>query len=366
MIIIAGISAIIWLLAGHTVSFALSIAIAVLVISCPCALGLATPVAIMAATGRGAEKGILVKSAEALETAHKVTAVVLDKTGTITLGKPRVTDIRIIESRVKDMTEEQFLILAATLEKPSEHPLGQAIVKEAEARGLTLGEAGNFKALPGRGVKAVVDGKSYAAGNAAFMRDEGVDIGYVTDSLNYLADEGKTPLCFADEHGLLAFVALADRPKETSRAAIFAMEKMGLEVIMLTGDNEKTAEAIRKELGIGRAVAGVLPGDKEKEIRKLQDAGEIVAMIGDGINDAPAITRADVGIAIGAATDIAIESADIVLMKDDLLDAVAAINLSRVTLRNIKQNLFWAFFYNILGIPLAAGALYPVSGFLLN
>jgi len=363
VILIAVVAAIIWLISGRTFDFSLSIAISVLVISCPCALGLATPVAIMVGTGRGAEKGILIKSAESLEIAGKVDTVVLDKTGTITEGKPEVTDIFILDETTKSSGEDNFLALAASIEKPSEHPLGQAIVREAINRGIELTEVDRFTAISGRGVDVSLKGEIYFAGNAAFMAEKGLD---VPEQMANLAKQGKTPLCFAMGKQLIGIIAVADRPKQTSKEAIQHLERMGMEVIMLTGDNKKTAEAIRSELGITAVIAEVMPQDKEREIRRLQESGKKVVMVGDGINDAPAIMRADVGIAIGAATDIAIESADVVLIKSDLLDVVKTIKLSRVTMRNIKQNLFWAFFYNILGIPIAAGALFPLLGWTLN
>lgn len=388
---IAAVATIAWLLAGMGLSFAVSIGISVLVISCPCALGLATPVAIMVGTGKGAENGILIKSAEALELAHKVDTVVLDKTGTVTEGKPRVTDV-LIEGKSGSenkgsiaANESEFLALAASIEKQSEHPLASAIIAETAARELTIREPESFEAVSGRGVRAVLDGISYIAGNKAFMEENGINLSPdFLQQLTALAEAGKTPLLFAQLTGsldsgekelgtdgaatgqVIGAIAVADRPKETSLRAIREFESMGLEVMMLTGDNAKTAEAIRKELGVSRVIAEVMPQDKDEEIRRLQGEGRKVAMIGDGINDAPAITRADVGIAIGAATDIAIESADIVLMKSDLTDAAKAIRLSRATIRNIKQNLFWAFFYNTLGIPVAAGVLYPALGLTLN
>lgn len=353
---IALVSAIVWMLLGQSFEFALSIGIAVLVISCPCALGLATPVAIMVGTGKGASNGILIKSAESLETAHTINTVVLDKTGTITEGKPRVTDIKTFGRK----SENELLSLAASIEKPSEHPLAEAIVEQAEDLNLAISETTNFEAVPGRGITASIDGVKYFAGNLKMMGDNGVDISSVASTADMFADEGKTPLYFADSQGLLGIIAVADVVKTTSKAAIEEFKSMGLDVVMLTGDNIKTAEAIRRQLNIDRVVADVLPQDKESEIRSIQESGKKVAMIGDGINDAPALARADVGIAIGAGTDIAIESADIVLMKSDLLDAVTAIQLSKATIRNIKQNLFWAFFYNILGIPLAAGVFYSL------
>lgn len=346
----------IWLIAGEPSDFALSIGIAVLVISCPCALGLATPVAIMVGTGKGATHGILIKSAEALERAHTVSTVVLDKTGTLTEGKPVVTDIAVAES----VTEKRLMKIAASVELSSEHPLADAIAEKARAAGIGPGQVTMFSAVGGRGLTALMDGKKYAAGNAAMMEENNVDISALRGKAETFAEEGKTPLYFAEESKLLGVIAVADIEKPTSREAVARMKEMGLDVIMLTGDNRVTAEAIRKRLGIDRVLAEVMPEDKEREIRRLQEQGEKVAMIGDGINDAPALARADVGIAIGAGTDVAIESADIVLVRNDLLDAAAAIRLSKATMRTIRQNLFWAFFYNVIGIPIAAGALYPL------
>ncbi len=362
VIAIAVAATVIWLILGQPFSFALSIGIAVLVISCPCALGLATPVAIMVGTGRGASNGILIKSAEALEVAHTVKTVVLDKTGTVTEGKPKVTDVAAAE----DVGEERLLRIAASIEKPSEHPLADAIVEKAKDDGIALIPTESFTSVPGRGVTAALGGKTYAAGNLAFMEERKIDAGAFRSASEAFAGDGKTPLYFADGTRLLGVVAVADVVKPTSRAAIEQFKKMGIDVVMLTGDNRKTAEAIRRQLGIDRVVAEVMPQDKEGEIRAIQAGGRKVAMIGDGINDAPALARADVGIAIGAGTDIAIDSADVVLMKSDLMDAVTAIELSRATIRNIKQNLFWAFFYNSIGIPLAAGAFYYLLGWKLN
>jgi P-type Cu+ transporter len=359
---IAVIAVIAWLITGQSFEFALSIGIAVLVISCPCALGLATPVAIMVATGKGASNGILFKSAEALEAAHSINTVVLDKTGTITQGKPAVTGL----ITANGLTEQQLLQIAASIEKPSEHPFAEAIVKKAAEEGITLKKVDEFKAVSGRGITAVMDGKRYLAGNLAFMLDQQIGADSMADLSQSQADEGHTLLYFAEEKKLLGVVMVADVVKPTSKAAVAQFKAMGIEVVMLTGDNRRTAEAIRKQLDIDQAIAEVLPQDKEKEIRRLQESGKKVAMVGDGINDAPALTRADVGIAIGAGTDIAIESADIVLMKSDLMDAVTAVQLSKATLHNIKENLFWAFFYNILGIPLAAGVFYSVLGWKLN
>ena len=349
----------VWLALGQTMEFALARAISVLVISCPCALGLATPVAIMVGTGKGARLGILYKNAEALENAHKIDTVVLDKTGTITEGKPAVTDLL----PVPGVDKTELLRLAAALEKPSEHPLAEAIL--AAAGDMLLPEAEQFEALPGRGVRAVVDGRQCLAGNLRLMEEQGVDAAWAASEAGRLAKEGKTPLYFAAEGRLLGLVAAADPVKPTSAAAIRELRAMGLSVIMLTGDNARTAEAIRAKLGIEQVVAEVLPQDKEAQVRGLQQQGRRVAMVGDGINDAPALVRADVGVAIGAGTDVAIDSADVVLMKSDLWDLVNALRLSRATIRNIRENLFWAFFYNSIGIPVAAGALYSF-GLVLN
>ncbi len=362
VISIAVLATIIWLLTGEPFEFALSIGIAVLVISCPCALGLATPVAIMVGTGKGATNGILIKSAEALEIAHKVNTVILDKTGTITEGKPRVTDI----VTAAGITEEELLTAAAAIEKPSEHPLAEAILEKAKENGTKYEEVNEFKAVSGRGILAKISGKDYYSGNLAFMKEQGIDTSKLEQKADAFSENGKTPLYFAKENTLLGVIAVADVVKPTSKTAIEELKALGIDVVMLTGDNKKTAEAIRKQLHIDRVVAEVLPQDKESEVRKLQENGKKVAMIGDGINDAPALARADVGIAIGAGTDIAIESADIVLMKSDLLDAVTAIELSKATIKNIKENLFWAFFYNTIGIPLAAGVFYGILGWKLN
>ena len=363
VIAISIISAIIWLLLGKDFSFAFTIAISVLVVSCPCALGLATPTAIMVGTGKGAENGILIKSAEVLSEAHKIDTVVLDKTGTITKGKPQVTDVILTDG---NMNETEFLSIASSVERPSEHPLAGAILREAEERGIEGEEARSFKALSGIGLIAELKRGTAVSGNVRLMEQENIDISKVRTIMDELAGQGKTPLLFALDGKLIGIIAVADEPKETSFEAIKALEARNIEVIMLTGDNKRTAEAIRKKLGISRAISEVLPTDKDKVIKDLVSDGRYVAMVGDGINDAPAITRASIGIAIGAAADIAVESADVVLMKSDLLDVVKMIKLSRATIRNIKQNLFWAFFYNILGIPLAAGLLYTISGHLLN
>lgn len=362
VISIAVVATVIWLLVGQTFEFSLSIGISVLVISCPCALGLATPVAIMVGTGKGAEYGILIKSAEALETAHSLNAVVLDKTGTVTEGRPRVTDLLPAEG----VSAADLLAIAASLEKPSEHPLAEAIVERASQDKAEFKQVDGFQAISGRGISASIGGASYVAGNAAMMRESGADPTVFEDTANQLAEDGKTPLYFATEGRMLGLIAVADVVKPTSKNAIASLKRMGIDVIMLTGDNKRTAEAIRRQMGIDRVVAEVMPQDKENEIRRLQEQGKKVAMIGDGINDAPALARADVGIAIGAGTDIAIESADIVLMKSDLNDAVTAIRLSKSVIRNIKENLFWAFFYNTIGIPIAAGVLYTAFGLVLN
>ncbi len=372
---IAVLSVVIWLMVGASFEFAMSIGIAVLVISCPCALGLATPTAIMVGTGKGAENGILIKSAEALEIAHSIDTVVLDKTGTITEGKPRVTDVLCgdtFKENAKQANqagfslEDELLRLAASIEKPSEHPLADAIVEEAKSRGLELIKASSFTAIAGRGLDVVLEDTHYFAGNLKLMQEQNIALGNLAIMADTLAADGKTPLFFAQGSNLLGIIAVADVIKPTSRNAVRAFEHLGIDVVMLTGDNAKTAQAIQKQVGIKNVIAEVLPQDKEREVRRLQEAGKKVAMIGDGINDAPALARADVGIAIGAGTDVAIESADIVLMRSDLLDAVAAVQLSKATIRNIKQNLFWALVYNTIGIPLAAGVFYTLLGWKLN
>lgn len=362
VITIAVLAAAIWFVAGNQpFSFALSIGIAVLVISCPCALGLATPTAIMVGTGKGAEYGILVKSAESLEIAHQVQTVVLDKTGTLTEGKPVVTDVVL----AKGILRNRLLKQAAAVEALSEHPLAEAIVAYAKEKEVPFEKAENLTATAGQGVEADVVGKHILAGNLKMMRERGIQLGEWEEKAVELAEAGKTPLFFAENETFLGIVALADTLKPTSKAAVDAFHQMGIEVVMLTGDNKRTAEAIAKELDI-QVIAEVLPQDKEREVRRLQEQGKKVAMIGDGINDAPALMRADVGVAIGAGTDVAMESADIILMKSDLMDAVTAIELSHATIRNIKENLFWAFFYNACGIPLAAGVFYPLLEWKLN
>ncbi len=361
VMVIALITAVAWLALGYEFEFALSCAISVLVISCPCALGLATPVAIMVGTGKGAENGILIKSAEALETLHLVKTVIMDKTGTITEGKPVVTDI------LSDgISEDELLKIAASVEKPSEHPLAGAIIEAAEEKNIALKEIKEFTAVSGRGIIAESDGKTIYAGNKKMMDENGISSNGFEDKEKKLSEEGKTVLYFAEKDKILGIIAVQDVPKQTSKAAIRQFKKLGIDVVMLTGDNKRTAEAIAKNLGITNVVAEVMPQDKEAVVRSFQEEGGKTAMIGDGINDAPALARADVGVAIGAGTDVAIESADIVLMKSDLMDAVTAVKLSRATIKNVKENLFWAFFYNTICIPLAAGLWYPMFGIKLN
>ena len=363
VILIAIAAALVWLLLGYSTEFALSIAISVLVISCPCALGLATPTAIMVGTGRGAANGILFKSAEAIEKLQGIDTVVLDKTGTVTEGKPVVTDIVVISGT----SNTELLTIAASLEKLSEHALGMAIVKEAERQNLILDKVTGFTQTPGQGIAGSINDIHYSAGNTRLLAalDVTPDEPWQAKA-EALAEDGKTVLYFVQEKTLLGMIAVADTIKPFSRAAIEKLQAMGLDVIMLTGDNARTAAAIQRQTGIAHVLAEVLPQDKEREIRRLQEKGKKVAMVGDGINDAPALARADVGIAIGAGTDIAIESADVVLMKSDLMDVVTAIDLSKAVMRNIRQNLFWAFIYNIIGIPVAAGVFYGISGLTLN
>ena len=365
VITIALITGVIWLISGATFEFAMSTAIAVLVISCPCALGLATPVAIMVGIGKGAENGILIKSGDALETAHQIDTVVLDKTGTITQGKPVVTDIICAAGKNADKT--QLLQIAGSLEKGSEHPLAEAIVNYCVTNNISLEKVTDFNALFGKGIEGTVSGTHYYAGNEKMMEEKGISLSTEQkNQIQALAKQGRTPLLFADEKQFLGIVAVADVVKPTSKEAVQKFRDYGIHVIMLTGDNEVTAQAIKEQVGIDEVIAGVLPTQKEEKISALKQAGHKVAMIGDGVNDAPALASADVGIAIGAGTDVAIESADIVLMKNDLLDAVGAVKLSKAVIRNIKENLFWAFFYNSIGIPLAAGVLYPLFQIKLN
>lgn len=361
VIAIALLAAVIWFALGYGFEFSLSIAISVLVISCPCALGLATPTAIMVGTGRGAANGILIKSAEALETAHSVDTVVLDKTGTVTEGKPRVTDVLCGDSSGKEL-----LSVAASLESRSSHPLAEPILQEAYREGADIREVQEYRMIPGQGIAGKLDGQDCYAGNRRLMQALGISAENFLSEEERLADEGKTPLYFALGNRLLGLIAAADVVKPTSREAVARMQKMGMDVIMLTGDNARTAEAIRRQVGLETVIADVLPQDKERKVFELQQQGRKVAMVGDGINDAPALARADVGIAIGAGTDVAIESADIVLMKSDLMDVPSAVSLSRAVMRNIKQNLFWALFYNAVCIPVAAGALFIPLGLKLN
>ncbi len=363
VVAIALVAGLAWLIGtGGDVKFSLTIFISVLVIACPCALGLATPTAIMVGTGKGAENGILIKGGEALETAHKVDTIVFDKTGTITEGKPTVTDVLPADG----FSEEALMRVTASAEMGSEHPLGQAIVQGAQEKGLELMQVADFEALTGRGIRAKINGQTILAGNRKLMEEQGVALGAFEAEADRLAGEGKTPMYVAADNSLTGIVAVADVVKPSSRRAIERLHKMGIQVAMITGDNKKTAGAIAKQVGIDRVLADVLPQDKAGEVKKLQAEGRKVAMVGDGINDAPALAQADVGIAIGSGTDVAMESADIVLMRSDLMDVSAAIELSKKTIRNIKQNLFWAFGYNSIGIPIAAGLLYLFGGPLLN
>lgn len=362
VIAIAVASGIAWFIGTGDFKFALTIFISVLVIACPCALGLATPTAIMVGTGKGAENGILIKSGEALETAHKINAIILDKTGTITEGKPSVTDLIC----ASNFTQEKLLQLVASAEKNSEHPLGQAIVRGAQEKSLALLEAENFNSITGQGIEAQIAGLSVFVGNRKMMEEKNISVKELEKDADKLAEEGKTPVFVATDGQPAGIVAVADVVKKSSRAAIESLHKMGIEVAMITGDNKKTAEAIARQVGIDRVLAEVLPQDKAFEVKKLQKEGRKVAMVGDGINDAPALAQSDIGIAIGSGTDVAMESADIVLMHSDLTDVPTAILLSKKTIRNIKQNLFWAFGYNTIGIPVAAGVLYLFGGPLLN
>lgn len=360
--VFAVISFLAWLLSGESLVFSLTIFIAILVIACPCALGLATPTAIMVGTGKGAEYGILIKGGEALETTHKVNTIVFDKTGTITAGKPEVTDI----ITAGDEDEARLMQLAASAEKGSEHPLGDAIVSKAEKEGYEFLKTERFNAIPGHGIEVEIDGIPVLLGNRKLMVERNVDLSELEQESDRLAEEGKTPMYIAVNQKLSGIIAVADVVKENSIKAIEKLRSMGLEVAMITGDNKKTAGAIARQVGIDRVLAEVLPQDKSDEVKKLQAEGKKVAMVGDGINDAPALVQADIGIAIGSGTDVAMESADIVLMKSDLMDVPTAIQLSKSTLRNIKQNLFWAFAYNVIGIPVAAGLLHIFGGPLLN
>lgn len=358
---LAILASIAWMIAGENAVFALTIFIAVLVIACPCALGLATPTAIMVGTGKGAEYGVLIKGGEALEITHQIDTIVFDKTGTITEGKPVVTDIV-----TKNISKDELLVLAASSEKGSEHPLGEAIVKGAEEKNLTLKDISNFKAIPGHGIQVDIEGKTILLGNKKLMVENSIEISDLGNESDRLAHEGKTPMYIAIEGKLEGIIAVADTVKPSSKEAIENLHKMGIKVAMITGDNKKTADAIAKQVGIDIVLSEVLPEDKANEVKKLQEKGSKVAMVGDGINDAPALAQADIGIAIGTGTDVAIESANIVLMKGDLRDVSTAIKLSKATIRNIKQNLFWAFGYNVLGIPVAMGLLHVFGGPLLN
>lgn len=361
---IAIISGIIWMIAGKDFEFALNCAVSVLVISCPCALGLATPVAIMVGTGKGAELGILIKSAESLENLHSIDTVVFDKTGTLTSGHPQVKDVSVLSDL---LNENELLSLAACVESGSEHPLAQAIVIKAKENGCDIKEPDSFEAIPGRGIKAQIESNIYFAGNLSLMKDRGISIdNKISLAIEEYSSQGKTPLIFAENDKIIGIITVADTVREDTKDALAELQKIGVDVVLLTGDNRLTAQAVGKELGISKIISDVLPADKADRIEALQKEGHKVAMVGDGINDAPALTVADIGVAIGAGTDIAVESADVVLMKDSTRDVVTAIKLSKAVIRNIRMNLFWAFFYNVLGIPLAAGVFYPAFGILLS
>ncbi len=363
IIITATLSALAWyFIVGESFIFALTVFIAVIVVACPCALGLATPTAIMVGVGKGAENGILIKSGETLEAAHKLQAVVFDKTGTLTKGEPEITDIR----PTKAFTEEQLLILAAMAEKNSEHPLGEAIVKRAAEKGLKVEEPELFNALPGYGVEVDSKGTKILLGNRKLMEANNLDIGELEAEMKGLEEEGKTAMLVAVDNKVAGLIAVADTLKEYSAEAVSKLKAMGLEVVMITGDNQRTAQSIAKQIGVTQVLAEVLPSEKATEIKRLQTEGKVVAMVGDGINDAPALAQANIGIAVGSGTDVAMETGDIVLIKNDLRDVVVAIQLSRATMRKIRQNLFWAFFYNVALIPLAAGAFYPILHVLFN
>lgn len=360
VLIIAALTFVVWMALGYGFENALNFAISVLVISCPCALGLATPVSIMVATGKSADFGLLFKNAEVLENLHKIDVIVMDKTGTITEGKPILTDI------VTDLDEENFLKIAGSIEKNSQHPLASAIINYAQENDIDLEEITNFNSVSGRGLNGILDGNKYLAGNLEYMLEENIDLKDFQAKAEELAGEGKTSMYFANESEVLGIISVKDLPKESSKDAIKLLRDMGKKIIMLTGDNKKTAEAIADEIGVDQTLAGLLPQDKNKEIDKIQKSGKKVLMIGDGINDAPSLAKADIGMAIGHGTDVAIESSDVVLMRSDLLDVVSALELSKATIKNIKQNLFWAFFYNTIGIPLAAGLLFPAFGIKLS
>ncbi|MHA2323773.1 MAG: heavy metal translocating P-type ATPase [Promethearchaeota archaeon] len=376
VIVTSTISFLVWYFAGLGFLFALTVFIAVLIIACPCAMGLATPTAIMVGVGKGAENGVLIKSGEALETAHKLQAIVLDKTGTLTKGEPEVTDIITIsisignisstKQKTKTLSEERLLQLAAIAEKNSEHPLGEAIVNKAMERGIKIVDPESFNAIPGHGVEVTHGGLEVLLGNRKLMKKKGVDVGFLEEKMKTLEENGKTAMLIAIGKKAAGIIAVADTLMEYSTQAVKTLQKMGLEAIMLTGDNERTAKAIARQVGINRVLADVLPGEKANEVKSLQDEGKIVAMVGDGINDAPALAQADIGIAVGSGTDVAMETGDIVLVKDDLRDVVTSIQLSRATMKKIKQGLFWAFAYNTALIPVAAGILYPFFGILLD
>jgi Cu+-exporting ATPase len=361
---IAVITFIVWYAFGPEPAFTYGLLnfVAVLIIACPCALGLATPTSIMVGTGKGAENGILIRGGESLETAHKLTAIILDKTGTLTKGEPSVTDV----VKAPGFEEADILFYAASAEKGSEHPLGEAILNGARDKYIETAEPEGFNAIPGHGIRAIVKGSKVFLGNIKLMRDEEIEPGGLQGEVERLSDEGKTPMFLAVDGRISGVIAVADTLKEYSKEAVTALKRMGIEVFMITGDNRRTAGAIARELGIARALAEVLPEDKAREVKKLQDEGHVVSMVGDGINDAPALAQADVGIAIGTGTDVAMEASDITLISGDLRGIVGAITLSNATIRNIKQNLFWAFFYNVSLIPIAAGVLYPFFGILLK
>ncbi len=368
VILLAALTFVVWYLAADSAPAvrAFAAAVSVLIIACPCAMGLAVPTAVMVATGKGAELGVLIKGGEALQRAGDLTTIVLDKTGTVTEGRPAVTDIVVAANSAYVGRESEFLMLVASLETRSEHPLAEAIVREARERGLTLVEPSAFESQTGRGAIGVVNDAALTVGNAALLDDYSVSVVSVQADIDRLAGEGKTPMMVAIDGALAGLIAVADPIKDTSRAAIAQMRAMGLEVVMLTGDNQRTADAVARDAGIDRVVAGVLPAGKVAEVVRLQEDGRVVAMVGDGINDAPALAQADVGMAMGTGTDVAIEAGDIVLMRGDLRTAAQAIALSRRTMRTMKQNLFWAFIYNVIGIPVAAGVLYPAFGLLLS
>ncbi|MDU6547817.1 heavy metal translocating P-type ATPase, partial [Anaerococcus vaginalis] len=360
VMIISLITFVVWMILGYGFEFSLNFAISVLVISCPCALGLATPMAIMVATGKSAQFGLLFKNAENLENLHKVDTILLDKTGTITEGKPQVTDI------ISEIDENEFIKIASSIENNSEHPLSHAISEYAKAKNIQAKNIEDFEAISGKGIKAKYENKIYYGGNISLMKEKNIDLKSYEKKADIFSNEGKTSMYFADEKKVIGIIAVQDKPKNLSKIAIDEMKKMGYEVRMITGDNEKTAEAIKNALNIDEKYAEVLPQDKEKEIKNLQKLGKKVLMVGDGINDAPALARSDVSMAIGNGTDVAIESADIILINNNILDIVSALKLSKSTIKIIKENLFWAFFYNIIGIPLAAGLLYPAFGLKLS